>query len=136
MVDGMKQLAIEETVSSDSWYLEPITRATILHPSPAICRQVRTGNRVIETGPSEDTLTERNFCHGHRNIYNHEMMSIEFIAAGLRIEFFGCDWMKQPLELKLEAQWSPVQLLACITIGERYPDIAAELVVVTKKAAE
>lgn len=136
MLEGTKEMAIQETAASDSWYSEPITFATTLHPSPVISRQVRSGNRVLKMGLSEDTLSKRAPHHGQRRIYNPEMMNTEFIAAGLRIEFFGCDWMKQLLDWQLEAQWSPMQLLACITMGERYPDIAAKLVVVTTKAAE
>ena len=136
MVEGTKELAIQETATSDIWYLEPITLANTLHHSPVLCRQVRPGNRVIEMGPSEDTLSKRDPHNELRRFCNPEMMSTEFIAGGLRMEFFGCAWMKQPLNCQLQAQWSLVKFLACMTMGERYPDIAAELVVASTKAAE
>lgn len=135
MVDGTKELAIQETATLDIWYLEPITLANTLRPSPVFCCQVCPGNRVIERGPSEDALSKRDPHNRLRRFCDPEMMLTEFIAVGLRMEFFGCEWMKQTLNCQLQAQWSPVKFSACMTMGERYPDIAAELVVSITKAA-
>jgi 2-polyprenyl-3-methyl-5-hydroxy-6-metoxy-1,4-benzoquinol methylase len=243
MVDSTKERAILETIASDSWYLEPTALATIQYSFAVFRRQIRPGDRVLEMGPAEGTMTElllncgidlevvegsstfagilrerfpsltvnealfeefvpaqkldviilghvlehvddpvailrrlgdwlvpetgrvlvavpnarslhrqaavimglipseytmseKDHHHGHRRIYNPEMLRTDFIAAGLRIEFFGGYWMKPLPDRQLEAQWSPEQLLAFMTLGERYPDIAAELVVVATKAAD
>lgn len=86
--------------------------------------------------PSEYAMSEKDRHHGHRRIYNPETLRADFIAAGLQIEFFGGYWMKPLSDRQLEEQWTSEQLAAYMMLGERYPDIAAELVIVASRANE
>lgn len=243
MVDANKERGILEAVASDSWYLEPMALATIRHSFNVFRRYIRLGDRILEMGPAEGTMTElmlregfeveavegssifagalrerfpslivhealfeefipndkfdviilghvlehvadpvavlsrvrewlvpetgrvliavpnarslhrqaavimglipseyamseKDHHHGHRRIYSPETLRADFIAAGMRIEFFGGYWMKPLSDRQLEQQWTPEQLSAHMTLGERYPDIAAELVIVASRAVE
>jgi 2-polyprenyl-3-methyl-5-hydroxy-6-metoxy-1,4-benzoquinol methylase len=85
---------------------------------------------------SEYAMSEKDHHHGHRRIYNPETLRADFIAAELRIEFFGGYWLKPLSDRQLEQQWTPEQLAAYMTLGERYPDIAAEIVVVASRVGD
>lgn len=80
--------------------------------------------------PTEYAMSEKDLHHGHRRIYNPESLRADFIAAGLSIEVFGGYWLKPLSDVQLQEQWSPEQLSAYMALGERYPDIAAELFIV------
>ena len=51
-------------------------------------------------------------------------------TAGYRIEIFGGYWIKPISNAQIDAQWSAEMLDAFMRLGERYPDIAAEIYVV------
>jgi 2-polyprenyl-3-methyl-5-hydroxy-6-metoxy-1,4-benzoquinol methylase len=85
---------------------------------------------VMNLLPTEDSLNAVDLHHGHRRVYNPESFRHEFSAAGLRIEVFGGFWMKPTSDAQLEECWTPEMLEAAMVIGERYPDIAAEIYVI------
>jgi 2-polyprenyl-3-methyl-5-hydroxy-6-metoxy-1,4-benzoquinol methylase len=80
--------------------------------------------------PSEETLNEMDLHHGHRRVFNPESFRQCFIAAGLSLEMFGGYWLKPLSNRQIEATWTPELLAAFMRLGERYPDIAAEIYVV------
>jgi 2-polyprenyl-3-methyl-5-hydroxy-6-metoxy-1,4-benzoquinol methylase len=84
--------------------------------------------------PSEDALNEADIHHGHRRVFNPETFRNTFIAAGLRIEAFGGYWLKLVSNSQLEKAWTQPMLDAYMQLGERYPDIAGEIYVVSSKA--
>ena len=79
---------------------------------------------------SEYTMSEKDIHHGHRRIYNPETLRADFLKAGLKIQMFGGYWLKPLADKQLTEQWSSDQLTAYMALGERYPDIAAELFVI------
>lgn len=83
--------------------------------------------------PHEETMSEKDIHHGHRRIYTPETFRRDFTLAGLTIEFFGGYWLKPLSDRQLEESWTSEMLYAFMKLGERYPDIAAELVIVAKK---
>ena len=85
--------------------------------------------------PFEEAMSEKDFHHGHRRVYNPEVFRKDFHSAGYAIEFFGGYWIKPLSDGQLELQWTPEMIEAFMKLGERYPDIAAELVVVAGTAA-
>lgn len=80
--------------------------------------------------PQEDTLNDLDRHHGHRRVFNPESFRNVFYQAGLSVEVFGGYWIKPISNGQLEQQWTPEMLLAFLQLGERYPDIAAEIYVV------
>lgn len=79
---------------------------------------------------SEADLSDLDIQHGHRRVYDPESFRQEFLQAGLRIERFGGYWMKPISNAQIEQAWSPEMLEAAMALGERYPDISAEIYVI------
>jgi hypothetical protein len=63
-------------------------------------------------------------------VYDPESLRRDFHAAGFRIEVSGGYWIKTVANSQLEANWSPEMIEAAMVVGERYPDIAAEIYLV------
>lgn len=80
----------------------------------------------------EHELNETDHRLGHRRVYDPESFRAEFHAAGFEIEVFGGFWLKPVSNAQIEASWTPEMLDAFMRIGERYPDIAAELYVIAR----
>lgn len=110
-------------------WLEPVTgRVVVAVPNArSLHRQAAVIMGLI---PSEYEMSEKDHHHGHRRVYSPETLRADFIQAGLEIEVYGGYWLKPLSDRQLEQQWTPGQLNAFMALGERYPDIAAELVVV------
>jgi trans-aconitate methyltransferase len=83
----------------------------------------------------EHELNETDIHHGHRQVFDPESFRGLFTRAGWRIEVFGGYWLKPLSNRQLEEQWSDEQLQAYLELGERYPDIAAELYLVASPAS-
>ena len=79
---------------------------------------------------AEDALNELDLHHGHRRVFNPESFRHCFIAAGLDVEIFGGYWLKPVSNRQIEHDWTPDMLAAYMRLGERYPDIAAEIYVI------
>jgi 2-polyprenyl-3-methyl-5-hydroxy-6-metoxy-1,4-benzoquinol methylase len=77
--------------------------------------------------PREDALNEMDAHHGHRRVFDPESFRQCFRAAGLAIEVFGGYWLKPLSNRQIEQTWTPDMLAAFMRLGERYPDIAAEI---------
>jgi 2-polyprenyl-3-methyl-5-hydroxy-6-metoxy-1,4-benzoquinol methylase len=81
----------------------------------------------------EDELNEADHHHGHRRVYNPESFRHDFLRAGLQIEIFGGYWLKPVSNRQIEQSWTAAMVEAAMSVGERYPDIAAEIYVVARK---
>jgi 2-polyprenyl-3-methyl-5-hydroxy-6-metoxy-1,4-benzoquinol methylase len=75
-------------------------------------------------------LNEADLHHGHRRVYDPQSFRDEFTGAGLRIQEFGGYWLKPLSNAQIEATWTPQMLDAFMQLGERYPEIAAEIYVI------
>jgi 2-polyprenyl-3-methyl-5-hydroxy-6-metoxy-1,4-benzoquinol methylase len=80
----------------------------------------------------EHALNDTDRRLGHRRVYDPESFRAEFHAAGFEIEVFGGFWLKPVSNGQIEASWTPEMLEAFMRVGERYPDIAAELYVIAR----
>jgi 2-polyprenyl-3-methyl-5-hydroxy-6-metoxy-1,4-benzoquinol methylase len=79
---------------------------------------------------SEHELNEMDRHHGHRRVYDPESFRAEFLASGMKIEVFGGYFLKPVSSAQIDADWTPDMLRAFMALGERYPDVAAEIYVV------
>lgn len=111
--------------------------ANWLAPGGVICAAVPNARSVHRQAavllgmlPEEHALNATDLHHGHRRVYDPESFRHEFLVAGLRIRVFGGYWLKPLSNAQLDAQWSAEALNAYMQIGERYPDIAAEIYVI------
>lgn len=80
--------------------------------------------------PAEESLNPTDIHHGHRRVYNPQTFRGDFLKAGLKIEVNGGYWLKPVSNPQLEQSWTPPMLDAFMALGERYPDIAAELYII------
>lgn len=81
----------------------------------------------------EEALNEADHHHGHRRVYNPESFRRDFLTAGFEIDYFGGYFMKPLSNSQIESIFTPDMVHAFMRLGERYPDIAAEIVVVASK---
>ncbi|MEO8227532.1 MAG: class I SAM-dependent methyltransferase [Gemmatimonadota bacterium] len=68
--------------------------------------------------------------HGHRRVYDPDSFQADFHAAGLTIKASGGYWIKPLSMAQIDSSWTPGMLDAFMQLGERYPDIAAEIYVI------
>jgi 2-polyprenyl-3-methyl-5-hydroxy-6-metoxy-1,4-benzoquinol methylase len=83
--------------------------------------------------PREDTLNEADVAHGHRRVFDPSSLRRTFDDAGLTVDAFGGYWLKPLANAQIEVTWTPRMLAAFMELGERYPDIAAEIYVVASR---
>jgi 2-polyprenyl-3-methyl-5-hydroxy-6-metoxy-1,4-benzoquinol methylase len=86
----------------------------------------------VEMGLLHDVteLNEGDISIGHRRVYTPEAFRKEIRATGLQIRHFGGVFLKVVSNALCERTFSSEQLDALLAVGERYPDIAAEMYVV------
>ena len=81
---------------------------------------------------TEHTLNPTDLHHGHRRVYDPESFRRDVAAAGLQIEIFGGYWIKTSANSHIEEHWTPEMIEAAMIVGERYPDVAAEIYVIAR----
>lgn len=101
--------------------LAAVPNARSLHRQAAV---------VMGLLPQENALNDLDRHHGHRRVFNPEEFRACFTQAGLRVDHFGGYWLKPLSNGQLAKQWTPSMLEAYMALGERYPDIAAEMYIV------
>ncbi len=77
-------------------------------------------------------LHEGDLSIGHQRVYTPETFRQEIAAGGLDVEHFGGVFIKILSNAQTQATFSEDQLQALLTVGERYPEIAAEIYVVAR----
>lgn len=77
--------------------------------------------------PSGYSFSEADIHHGHRRVYDPETFRDNFAQAGLLIEIFGGYWIKPFSNLQTGQFLTVAMQSAFMQLGERYPDIAAEI---------
>lgn len=112
-------------------WLSPAGR--VLAASPNVRSLHRQAAVIMGLLREEGELNESDLKQGHRRVYDHESFRADFLAAGLKIEIFGGYWMKPLSNSQIEAYWTEEMIAAFMLLGERYPDIAAEIYVVATK---
>lgn len=97
--------------------------------SQSIHRQAAVIMGLLE---KEDAMSELDIHHGHRRVYCPSTFKSDFRNAGLDILQYGGFWLKPVSNSQIEESWSESMLNAFLSLGEKYPDIAAEIYIVAK----
>lgn len=82
---------------------------------------------------NEHEVVETPYHYGYQRVYDPESLRAEVLGAGLEIEVSGGYWIKPVSNSQIEAAWTPEMVRVFMSLGERYPDIAAELYLVARK---
>ncbi|MDW8002930.1 MAG: class I SAM-dependent methyltransferase, partial [Deltaproteobacteria bacterium] len=93
----------------------------------SIHRQLAVIMGILE---NEHSLNETDIKCGHRRVYDPQSFCKDFLDAGYTIIHFGGYWLKPVSNAQIRESWTPQMLNAAMVLGERYPDIAAEIYVV------
>ena len=117
-----------DIVARASRWLAP--RGRILAAVPNSRSLHRQAAVLMNLLTSEDALNEADVRHGHRRVFNPESFRQCFLRSGLAIDLFGGYWLKPLSNRQIEQTWDAAMLEAFMRLGERYPDIAAEIYVV------
>ena len=80
----------------------------------------------------EHALNDTDRHHGHRRVFDPESLRDAVRNAGLRVHHLGGYWLKPLSNSQIEATWTDSMLEAFMELGERYPDIAAEIYVIAE----
>lgn len=78
----------------------------------------------------EKQLNDTDKINGHRRVYDMPTFQADFIKAGLKIIHSGGYWLKPLSNAQIERDWTREMIDAFLKLGEKYPDIAAEIYVV------
>jgi 2-polyprenyl-3-methyl-5-hydroxy-6-metoxy-1,4-benzoquinol methylase len=95
----------------------------------SIHRQAAVIMKLLET---ESSLNDLDIHHGHQRVFNPESFREVFIKAELPVTIFGGYWLKPLSNGQIEATWTEDMLSAFMDLGERYPDIAGEIYIVSR----
>lgn len=82
---------------------------------------------------STKQLNETDKLIGHRRVYDLETLKNDFVQADLKIIHCGGYWLKPVSNAQIERDWTPEMVDAFLKLGEKYPDIAAEIYIVATK---
>ena len=120
----------EQVVRLAAGWLSPGGKILAIAPnSESLHRQaaVRMG-----LWPAVNAFSERDQAQGKRRIFSRDEFRRLFLSAGLEIEFFGGYWLKPVSNRQIDEQWTPEMIDAFFALGERYPEIAAEMYLVAR----
>lgn len=101
--------------------LAAVPNAMSLHRQAAV---------IMGSLKGEHSLNEADVLHGHRRVYDPESFRAVFRSVGLHIEHFGGYWLKPLSNAQIEEDWTVEMLQAFMQLGEKYPDVAAEIYIV------
>lgn len=87
---------------------------------------------AVEMGllASVHTLNEQDLLLGHRRVYNFEMLIKDCQTAGYNIISKGGVMLKPLSNRQIEQQWTMPMINGFMELGDKYPDLAAEIFVV------
>ena len=108
-------------VKDDGLVLACVPHANSVHRQMAV---------VMGLLAEENELNATDLGIGHRRVYDRPMLRRHFQQAGFKIKAEGGYWLKPISNAQIEATWTEAMLAAAMRVGERYPDIAAEIYVV------
>jgi 2-polyprenyl-3-methyl-5-hydroxy-6-metoxy-1,4-benzoquinol methylase len=120
----------EQVVRMAGSWLSPGGKIIAIAPnSESLHRQAAVRMGLL---PASNAFSERDRVQGKRKIFNREEFRQLFSNAGLEVEFFGGYWLKPVSNRQIEQQWTPEMIDAFFALGERYPEIAAEMCLIAR----
>jgi 2-polyprenyl-3-methyl-5-hydroxy-6-metoxy-1,4-benzoquinol methylase len=116
--------AARDWLSADGTLYAAVPNARSLHRQAAV---------LIGMLGNEHELNETDEHHGHRRVYDPESFRHDVMAAGLEVKVFGGYWLKPLSNAQIDETFTPEMIRAFMSLGERYPDIAAEIYVIATR---
>jgi len=88
---------------------------------------------IMKLIPSVYHLNESDLHHGHRRVFDPKSLRATFESAGLSVDVMGGYWLKPVSNAQIESSWTPLMLKAFMRLGEKHPDIAAEIYIISSR---
>ena len=82
---------------------------------------------------SEESLNSLDIHHGHRRVFSAKGLHQLFVDAELRIVKSGGYWLKPISNKQIDEHWSNDMINSSMILGEKFPDIAAEIYILADK---
>lgn len=79
-----------------------------------------------------DEFSQKDIRHGHRRVFDMDTFMYCFRKSNLNIVKTGGYWLKPLSDKQLEDNWTANMMDAFFELGEKYPDIAAEIYIVAE----
>ena len=112
---------VKNYLTPDGIVFAAVPNAHSLHRQAAVLMGLLT---------KENSMSELDIFHGHRRVYSIQEFKQDFIKAGLKIQKCGGYWLKPLSNKQIEDQWTEEMIDAYFELGEKYPEIAAEIYIV------
>ncbi len=78
----------------------------------------------------ENALNELDIHHGHQRVYSIPELRKDFEKAGLKVKKISGYWLKPVSNKQIDESWTAEMIAAFMKLGEKYPDISAEIFIV------
>ena len=78
-------------------------------------------------------LNETDHRNGHRRVYDMVSLEKDFDDAGLKVVKKGGYWLKPLSNSQIDSSWNAEIINASMVVGEKYPEIAAEIYIVASR---
>lgn len=114
---------IKKFLKPDGIIFAAVPNARSIHRQAAV---------IMDLLDNEHSLNSLDIHHGHQRVFNPESFRDVFNKARLPITIFGGYWLKPLSNSQIEENWTESMLKAFMDLGERYPDIAGEIYIVSK----
>lgn len=90
---------------------------------------------AVEMGLLDNTkqLNETDIFIGHRRVYDLETLKKDFEDSGFNIIKLGGYWFKPISNKQINESWTEEMIMAFMSLGEKYPEIAGEIYIVASK---
>jgi 2-polyprenyl-3-methyl-5-hydroxy-6-metoxy-1,4-benzoquinol methylase len=115
---------IKQFLQEDGVVLAAVPNANSIHRQAAV---------LMGFISSKKDFSELDKHHGHQRIYTIEEFEYDFKLAGFDVKKLGGYWLKPLSNAQIEKDWTPEMILAFMRLGEKYPEIAAEIYIVAGK---
>ncbi|WP_390494535.1 class I SAM-dependent methyltransferase [Fusobacterium ulcerans] len=103
---------------------------TVVPNSNSIHRQAAVLIGMLE---NQNSLNETDIFCGHRRVYNLEMLEKDFLISGYKIIEKGGYWLKPLSNNQIAENWNVNMINAFFELGKKYPEIAAEIYLISAK---
>ena len=114
----------KEWLAKDGIILTAVPNANSIH------RQAAVKMGLLKTVYD---FSEKDHRHGHQRVFDMTKLIQIFETSKLKIIKQGGYWLKPLSDKQIEEKWTTKMIEAFFELGEKYPDIAAEIYIISTK---
>lgn len=112
---------VKQFLEEDGVILSAVPNANSIHRQAAVIMGLISDIKAF---------SELDYHHGHKRVYTIDEFKNDFLLAALTVKEIGGYWLKPLSNSQIEKDWTEEMIMAFMKLGEKYPDIAAEIYIV------